>query len=209
MVSLSFIVPHMPNCRASVRAEAPERLRPIKRLNPISLYLFDSLKALERLRGSLAENPVPERASYRHQPQGTWFDRTKEYGARQRGEEISPRRFATTETVTLSLLPCWQHLAEEVVQQKIRAMVEDIEATAAKLRSETQTTVLGPDAVQAQKHESRPARPKKSYAPLFHAFSRRLRRELYDAYHLFLAAFRDASEKLRSGDRNVRFPTGS
>jgi hypothetical protein len=43
--------------------------------------------------------------------QGTWFDRTKEYGARQRGEEISPRRFATTETVTLSLLPCWQHLA--------------------------------------------------------------------------------------------------
>jgi hypothetical protein len=86
-------------------------------------------------------------------------------------------------------------------------MVEDIEATAAKLRSETQTTVLGPDAVQAQKHESRPARPKKSYAPLFHAFSCRLRRELYDAYHLFLAAFRDASEKLRSGDRNAKFPT--
>jgi hypothetical protein len=141
--------------------------------------------------------------------QGSWFDRTKEYGARQRGEEISPRRFATTETVTLSLLPCWQHLAPEVVQQKIRAMVEDIEATAARLRSETQTTVLGPDAVQAQKHESRPARPKKSYAPLFHAFSRRLRRELYEAYHLFLAAFRDASEKLRSGDRNAKFPTGS
>jgi REP element-mobilizing transposase RayT len=143
------------------------------------------------------------------QAQGSWFDRTKEYGARQRGEEISPRRFATTETVTLSSLPCWQHLAPEVVQQKIRAMVEDIEATAARLRSETQTTFLGPDAVQAQKHESRPARPKKSYAPLFHAFSRRLRRELYDAYHLFLAAFQDASEKLRSGDRNAKFPIGS
>ena len=109
--------------------------------------------------------------------QGSWFDRTKEYGARQRGEEISPRRFATTETVTLSPLPCWQHLAPEVVQEKIRAMVEDIEATAARLRSETQTTVLGPDAVQAQKHESRPAHPKKSYAPLFDALSCRLRRE--------------------------------
>jgi hypothetical protein len=57
-----FIVPHMPNCNASVRAEAPERLRPFKRLNPISLSLFDSLKALERLRGPLAENPVPGRA---------------------------------------------------------------------------------------------------------------------------------------------------
>jgi hypothetical protein len=88
-------------------------------------------------------------------------------------------------------------------------MVEDIEATAAKIRSETQVAVLGPEAVQAQKHENRPARSKKSYAPLFHAFSRRLRRELYDAYHLFLAAFRDASEKLRSGDRGARFPAGS
>jgi hypothetical protein len=119
--------------------------------------------------------------------QGSWFDRTKEYGARQRGEDISPRQFAVTETVTLSPHPCWQHLTPEVVQQKIRAMVEDIEATAAKLRSETQTTVLGPDAVQAQKHESRPARPKRSYAPLFHAFSRRLRRELYEVYHLFFS----------------------
>jgi hypothetical protein len=88
-------------------------------------------------------------------------------------------------------------------------MVEDIEATAAKLRSETQATALGSDAVQAQKHESRPAHPKKSYAPLFHAFSHRIRRELYEAYHLFLAAFRDVSEKLRSGDRNAKFPTGS
>jgi hypothetical protein len=79
----------------------------------------------------------------------------------------------------------------------------------AKLRSETQTTVLAPDAAQAQKHESRPARPKKSYALLFHAFSRRLRCELYDAYHLFLAAFRDASEKLRSGDRIARFRQGA
>jgi hypothetical protein len=88
-------------------------------------------------------------------------------------------------------------------------MVEDIETTAAKLRSETRAVVLGSDAVEAQKHEARPAHSKKSYAPLFYAFSRHLRRELYDAYHLFLAAFRDASDKLRSGDRNARFPTGS
>jgi hypothetical protein len=43
--------------------------------------------------------------------------------------------------------------------------VADIEAAAAKLRSETKAVVLGPDAVQAQKPEDRPARPKKSYAP--------------------------------------------
>jgi hypothetical protein len=37
---------------------------------------------------------------------GLWFDRTKEYSARNRGKTISPGQFATTETVTLSPLPC-------------------------------------------------------------------------------------------------------
>jgi hypothetical protein len=55
----------------------------------------------------------------------------------------------------------------EAVPEMIRTMVADIEAAAAKLRSETKAVVLGPDAVQAQKPEDRPARPKKSYAPLF------------------------------------------
>jgi hypothetical protein len=52
-------------------------------------------------------------------------------------------------------------------------------------------------------------KPKKSPAPLFHAFTRRVRRELYDVDHLFLAAFRDAADKWRAGDRNVGFPLGS
>ena len=54
--------------------------------------------------------------------------------------------------------------------------------------------------------QTRPAKPKKSPAPLFHAFTRRIRRELYEAYHLFLAAFRDAADRLRAGDRNASFP---
>jgi hypothetical protein len=65
----------------------------------------------------------------------------------------------------------------------------DIEAAAAKLRSKTKAVVLGPDAVQAQKPEDRPARPKKSYAPLFHAFSRRLRRETLRRLPLVLGRF--------------------
>jgi len=32
---------------------------------------------------------------------------------------------------------------------------------------------------------------------------------LYEAYAWFVAAFRDASEKLRAGDRAARFPPGS
>src|SRR6185369_8250952 len=45
-------------------------------------------------------------------------------------------------------------------------------------------------------------------APLFHAFTRRVRREFYEAYHLFLAAFRDAADRLRAGHRTAKFPLG-
>jgi hypothetical protein len=32
---------------------------------------------------------------------------------------------------------------------------------------------------------------------------------LREAYHLFLAAFRDAAELFKQGDRSARFPVGS
>ena len=44
---------------------------------------------------------------------GTWFDRTKEYAARLRGETFTRYQYATQETVTLSLLPCWRRLSLE------------------------------------------------------------------------------------------------
>ena len=50
---------------------------------------------------------------------------------------------------------------------------------------------------------------KKSAAPLFHAFRRKVRKELYEAYGWFVAAFREAADKLEAGDRTARFPTGS
>ena len=33
--------------------------------------------------------------------------------------------------------------------------------------------------------------------------------ELWEAYAWFVAAFREAAEKLRAGDRNAAFPIGS
>ena len=44
---------------------------------------------------------------------GIWFDRTKEYSARYHGKTNSPGQFATPETVTLSPLPCWEHLSPD------------------------------------------------------------------------------------------------
>ena len=55
----------------------------------------------------------------------------------------------------------------------------------------------------------RPKRSKRSPAPLFHAVSVRVRDELWEGYRWFVAAFRDAAEKLRVGDRSAAFPAGS
>jgi hypothetical protein len=64
-------------------------------------------------------------------------------------------------------------------------------------------------AIQGQDPHRRPERSKKSPAPLFHAASQAVRRDLYAAYAWFVAAYRNASEKLRAGNLTVPFPLGS
>jgi hypothetical protein len=46
-------------------------------------------------------------------------------------------------------------------------------------------------------------------APAFHAVTKAVRESLWTAYATFVAAFREAAEKLKVGDRTVRFPVGS
>jgi len=140
---------------------------------------------------------------------GYWFDQTQEYAARRRGEKFDRMKYVTREILVLSPLPCWKHLSEEVRRQLVVEMIADIEAEAALRRQRSGSQVLGAAAVRGQHPFDRPARPKKSPAPLFHAASKRVRQDLWAAYAWFVAAFRDASAKLRSGDRTARFPAGS
>jgi hypothetical protein len=42
-----------------------------------------------------------------------------------------------------------------------------------------------------------------------HAFSKWIRQEMRDAYAGFVKPFREAAQKLRAGDRMVKFPEGS
>ena len=141
--------------------------------------------------------------------QGYWYDETQAYAARRRGEEFDRMRFATLETLTLSPLPCWKHLPEEKRRKLVADLIAEIEAEAAVRRQSTGSQVLGGSAVRGQHPFDRPAKSKKSPAPLFHAASKVVRRELYEMYGWFVAAFREASEKLRGGSRTVRFPAGS
>ena len=140
---------------------------------------------------------------------GTWFDRTKEYAARLRGESSTRYQYSTEETVALSPLPCWRHLTSDRYRERAASLVQEIEAEAAAERKRTGIQPLGAAAILRQRPHTRPNKTKKSPSPGFHAATKAARRDLWEAYARFVAAFREASEKLRNGDRTAHFPIGS
>jgi hypothetical protein len=140
--------------------------------------------------------------------EGYWFDRSLEYAAHRRGKTHERLEFATRYAVTLSPLPCWAHLSADQQRRRILDVVSAIEQETATRRTETGRVPPGPDVIRRQNPHEQPQMSKKSPAPLFHAMSERVRKDLYAAYAVFLAAFRDAAEKWRAGDRTAIFPVG-
>ncbi|HEX3530643.1 MAG TPA: hypothetical protein VH988_26570 [Thermoanaerobaculia bacterium] len=86
---------------------------------------------------------------------------------------------------------------------------QDIETEAALARSLQGEPLLGVEAILAKDPQHRPASIARSPAPLVHAATKVVRKAFYDAYAWFVSAFRQAAEKLRQGDRNASFPSGS
>jgi len=139
---------------------------------------------------------------------GTWFDRTAEYRAKLRGEDFEPRRYATEETVVLSQLPCWRHLSPEKYRELVSGLVQEIDADAAAERKRTGRQPLGAAAILRQHPHTWPDKTKKSPAPRYHAATKEAREAFRKAYGIFLAAFREAAERLKAGDRTAKFPNG-
>jgi hypothetical protein len=102
---------------------------------------------------------------------GTWFDRTQEYAARNRGETFDRLRYASVETLHLSPLPCWKHLPEDVWRARALDLIHEIEEEAAARKSTTGSQPLGTAAILGQHPHDRPRHSKRSPAPLFHAIS--------------------------------------
>ncbi len=125
---------------------------------------------------------------------GTWFDRTREWEARLRGEEFGARQFAETETVSLAPLPCLAHLSPEQYRERIAELINTIIEQAAARRAATGIEPLGAAAILRQHPFTQPAKTKKSPAPLVHAASKRVRTEMKIAYAWFARAFREAAE---------------
>jgi REP element-mobilizing transposase RayT len=141
--------------------------------------------------------------------EGVWINRTAEYLAKQRGETRGPQDFEEPETLILAPLPCWKNLSSEQYRHQIESMVQKIENKASAQRERSGKQPLGPDVIRRQDPRTEPSRTKKSPAPRFHAFHKEARQELHRLYFEFVAAFREAADRLRSGDRHARFPIGS
>ena len=141
--------------------------------------------------------------------QGTWYDRRREYALRRGGKDFTLGDYTSEETVILTPLPCWKDLSPERYRQQIENLVAEIIREAEQAREQKGAAPLGAEEVCRQNPESRPQKLKKSAAPLFHAFRKRVRRHMYEAYAIFVAAFREAAELLQAGKTTYRFPLGS
>ena len=140
---------------------------------------------------------------------GHWFDRSREYTARNQREDFERLRNATEETVVLSPIPCWAHLSPEDYRKRVANLVDIVAAEAALARSQTGRPVEGVEAILSRDPQHRPAKLARSPAPLVHAATKAARKAFYEMYSWFVAAFRTAAEKWKQGDRQAPFPAGS
>jgi hypothetical protein len=81
---------------------------------------------------------------------GHWFDRSREYAARNQGQKLDRLRYATEEAVELSPIPCWAHLSPEAYRARIQALVDRVIADAALERSRTGRSVEGVESILAR-----------------------------------------------------------
>ena len=139
---------------------------------------------------------------------GKWIDRTKKYRKEAQGKEVRREEYTSTQTVELQQLPCWAHLRWGEYLENIQKMIRKVEAEAALERELRGVEVMGAERICRQDPQTWPNEVKSSPAPLVHAASKRARLAWREVFGWFLAQYREASKRLRQGDRNARFPEG-
>jgi len=137
--------------------------------------------------------------------QGTWYDRTSQYRAHLRGEY---KRFPSSETVHLTPLPFLQERSVDEQRAFYVNAVREIEAKTAQMHQNNGTTPMGARAIRRQKPHDKPKAFKASPAPMFHAANREDFWAMRNARKAKVAAYRDASRRLKRGETDVRFPEG-
>lgn len=136
--------------------------------------------------------------------EGLWFDRTREYFARRRGEDFHRLAYTAKETLSLLPLPCWEGLDLEERRGRVALLIAEIVAEARRQRGRREP--LGVDLILRQRPHERSVHCKRSPAPRFHAATREARRQLYLAYYRFAGAYRIAALERRLANDLGRSP---
>jgi hypothetical protein len=145
---------------------------------------------------------------------GLWRDQTEEYEARRsaiaRTNPPNGDDFVTRESFVLSPLPCWAHLDRQEIAENVKALVEAIVLEHRERRRGQGISCLGRRRISEQGPFDQPRTSKRSPAPFCHAASRDVRVRMISAYREFVAAYRRAVERLRSGlsPLEAGFPQG-
>ncbi len=142
--------------------------------------------------------------------EGYWFNRRKEWAARNRGKAYGRYDFATRYLVHFAQLPAFRHLAPEAYQDRITELIQEIKAEGEAKRDGD--PVAGREKILRQNPYKQPTRhTKRSTKPLFHVGSKEVRDALYAERAAILSQHQIASEALRGGNLEAVhwFPDGT
>ena len=137
---------------------------------------------------------------------GEWVDRTAYGNALRRGEEVWEEDFIERLEVKLSPIPPLEHLSASEYRQVTVDLVRQIEDETAEMHRVDGTSPMGVEAVLAQDPHHRPNTTKTSVRPWFFALSDEEREAMRTALLYIHVQYRQAAERLREGDRKVKFP---
>jgi REP element-mobilizing transposase RayT len=135
--------------------------------------------------------------------EGVWIDRTRLFRARSGERALATDEFESVEKLDLAPLPCWSHLTRSAYRKQVAALIAEIESDGKLLQPAAGSAeVESRDRIRAR-------RTKRSPAPQFHCASRAAYRALIEAYRWFVACYREAVARFRTGDPVPEFPEGS
>ena len=137
---------------------------------------------------------------------GIWIDRSGYCRARARGRDVSLEDFTEEVELPIAPLPCWQELDECTRKNHVVDLVDRIEEETRLLHQADGTWPLGVAAVLTGQPHFRPTELEKLPKPLFHVFSRGVRKRMEDALGRITTAYFEAAEQLRAGNLSARFP---
>ncbi len=138
-----------------------------------------------------------------------WFNRSKEWAARNRRQEYGSYDFATRYSIRFGQLPSLRHLSPEEYQGKVRDLIREIEEEDERKRDGN--PVAGVEKILSQNPFEPPTKQtKRSPKPLFHVASKVERDDYLAGFAAFQAQYRIASEPFRSGNLKAAgwFPEG-